>query len=132
MIVNVLREHKLKTNGEFVFPTDKGSPQHHANILHRGFEPAQIAAKVVDDKGRPKYGLHALRHFYASWCINRKEDGGVGPADQNGARAHGSQFDHRNRRSLLALVSEQRRRQRIKGGRKVLRGLNATQTRHTA
>jgi integrase len=78
MIVNVLREHKLKTNGEFVFPTDKGSPQHHANILHRGFEPAQIAAKVVDDKGRPKYGLHALRHFYASWCINRKEDGGVG------------------------------------------------------
>jgi integrase len=23
-------------------------------------------------------GLHALRHFYASWCINRKEDGGIG------------------------------------------------------
>jgi len=27
---------------------------------------------------RPKYtGFHALRHFYASWCINRKEDGGM-------------------------------------------------------
>jgi integrase len=26
----------------------------------------------------PKYtGLHALRHFYASWCINRKADGGL-------------------------------------------------------
>jgi len=26
----------------------------------------------------PKYpGLHALRHFYASWCINRKQDGGL-------------------------------------------------------
>jgi integrase len=22
--------------------------------------------------------LHALRHFYASWLINRKEDGGLG------------------------------------------------------
>jgi integrase len=27
---------------------------------------------------RAKYtGLHALRHFYASWCINRKVDGGL-------------------------------------------------------
>jgi integrase len=26
----------------------------------------------------PKYtGLHALRHFYASWCINRKANGGL-------------------------------------------------------
>ena len=22
-------------------------------------------------------GLHALRHFFASWCINRKVDGGL-------------------------------------------------------
>lgn len=39
--------------------------------------------KVVhDEKGKPirlaKYsGLHALRHFFASWCINRKADGGL-------------------------------------------------------
>jgi hypothetical protein len=27
---------------------------------------------------KAKYtGLHALRHFYASWCINRKKDGGL-------------------------------------------------------
>jgi integrase len=26
----------------------------------------------------PKYtGFHALRHWYASWCINRKADGGL-------------------------------------------------------
>jgi integrase len=35
-----------------------------------------------DKDGKPlvqvKYsGLHALRHFYASWCINRKADGGL-------------------------------------------------------
>ena len=28
---------------------------------------------------RAKYtGFHTLRHFYASWCINRKEEGGLG------------------------------------------------------
>jgi len=37
-----------------------------------------VAAGVTDEAGRPKYGgLHALRHFYASWCINRKADGGL-------------------------------------------------------
>jgi integrase len=37
-----------------------------------------LAAGVVDADGKPKYtGLHALRHFYASWCINRKVDGGL-------------------------------------------------------
>jgi integrase len=77
MLVNVLREHRLKTKDDFVFPTDKGNAQHYANILHRGFEPAQIAAKVVDDEGKPKYALHSLRHFYASWCINRGKDGGL-------------------------------------------------------
>jgi integrase len=41
------------------------------------------SGKVVrDDAGEPirlpKYsGLHALRHFFASWCINRKTDGGL-------------------------------------------------------
>ena len=29
-------------------------------------------------KGKPKYtSLHSLRHFYASWCINRRTDGGL-------------------------------------------------------
>ena len=37
---------------------------------------------VRDEDGKPvlqaKYtGLHALRHFYASWCINRETDGGL-------------------------------------------------------
>jgi integrase len=46
----------------------------------------QIAANVtIDAPGahdtvikRAKYpGLHAIQHFYASWCINRKADGGL-------------------------------------------------------
>ncbi len=38
---------------------------------------------MPDDVGKvimaPKYtGLHALRHFYACWLINRPQDGGLG------------------------------------------------------
>jgi integrase len=37
-----------------------------------------VQAGVVAKDGRAKYpGLHALRHFYASWCINRRADGGL-------------------------------------------------------
>jgi len=39
---------------------------------------AQIKAGIIDQHGRAKYqGLHCLRHFYASWCINRRIDGGL-------------------------------------------------------
>jgi integrase len=83
-VVNTLREWKLRCpkggHGklEFVFPTGTGEIEYHSNILQRGLEPPQIAAGVVDKDGKPKYALHALRHFYASWCINRVEDGGLG------------------------------------------------------
>jgi len=30
----------------------------------------------MDRDGKPKYALHAFRHFFASWCINLKERGG--------------------------------------------------------
>jgi integrase len=37
---------------------------------------------VLGEDGKPimraRYtGLHSLRHFFASWCINRKVDGGL-------------------------------------------------------
>jgi len=61
-----------------VFPNAQGGVQDYSNILKRGLWPAQITAGVVDAHGHAKYtGLHSLRHFYASWCINRKKDGGL-------------------------------------------------------
>ncbi|MGB6325536.1 MAG: tyrosine-type recombinase/integrase, partial [Methylocella sp.] len=46
--------------------------------VKRGLVPGWIAAGVVTADGGAKYtGLHALRHFYASWCINRQADGGL-------------------------------------------------------
>jgi integrase len=82
ILVNALREWKLSCpKGELglVFPTGAGEVEYHSNIVTRGLVPVQVAASVVTKAGNAKYtGLHALRHFYASWCINRKEDGGLG------------------------------------------------------
>ncbi|RWH36964.1 MAG: site-specific integrase, partial [Mesorhizobium sp.] len=105
IVINALREWKLvcpkRPTGkldadgnpilalELVFPSGSGNVESLANIINRGLMPAQVAAGVAfdtgekDDKGNPvmkaKYtGMHALRHFYASWCINRQADGGLG------------------------------------------------------
>jgi integrase len=97
IVMNTLREWRLKCPHsplDLVFPNGSGNVENHQNILNRGFFPTQIAADVtapvVDDNGKPvkdddgrpilgaKYtGLHALRHWFASWCINRKADGGL-------------------------------------------------------
>ncbi|RWA79893.1 site-specific integrase [Mesorhizobium sp.] len=101
-----LREWKLAcTSRVFVFPSIKGKKKggvmNHSNIIKDWWHPAQLAAGVtmlkpaVDKEGNPvldecgepiiktipKYsGLHALRHYFASLCINAKEDGGLGLA----------------------------------------------------
>ena len=67
-LVSALREWKLACpNGELglAFPDAKGGD---AAAAAGNMERAGLAAK---------YGWHSLRHFYASWCINRKVDGGL-------------------------------------------------------
>jgi hypothetical protein len=124
-----------------VFPTGAGNVEHHANIVVRGLAPVQVAAgmtvpeldehrkPVKDDEGKSivaaKYtGLHALRHFYASWCINRKEDGGLGLPLEGGAAPVGA-LDHPNDgRHLRAPFPERRRWRRACGSRAGAVGLN--------
>jgi integrase len=81
LVVNVLREHRLacpRNDLDIVFPNSRGGIEHRNTIAEHGLWPAQIVAGVVDADGAAKYkGLHALRHFYASWCINRRVDGGL-------------------------------------------------------
>jgi integrase len=80
LVANGLREWKLqcpKTDLDLVFPSRNGNIESHNNIVARGLWRAQVAAGIVVN-GKAKYtGLHSLRHFYASWCINRKADGGM-------------------------------------------------------
>jgi integrase len=93
LVLNALREWKLacprlKTNGEdpgrlwLVFPNGDGKPESHTNIINRGFNPIQVTAGVSEphttakgDHGKSvraaKYGMHALRHFFASWTIEQ-------------------------------------------------------------
>jgi integrase len=86
IVANTLREWKLKCpKGDLglVFPNGDGKVEFHVNIVERGLKPTMIAAGVTTSAGdkstlAAKYtGLHALRHFYASLCINRKADGGM-------------------------------------------------------
>ncbi len=105
MVLNTLREWKLacpkRDTGrrsdvgdvikelELVFPNGHGNVESLGNLINRGLVPAQLAAGVtidsgkVDEDGNPmiaaKYtGMHSLRHFYASWCINPVSTGGQG------------------------------------------------------
>ena len=92
MVVNILREWKLKCpKGELglVFPNGEGNIEWHANIIKRGLIPPQITAGMTVDSGKKdtegapileaKYtGLHSLRHFFASWCINLPQHAGLG------------------------------------------------------
>ncbi|MGV8831238.1 MAG: tyrosine-type recombinase/integrase [Devosia sp.] len=105
MLAQTLREWRLvcpkadtgETDGQgnpvkaldLVFPNGLGKTESHANIVNRGLAPAMRASGVVIRTGKldkdgkpafaPKYsGLHALRHFYASWAINPVSAGGMG------------------------------------------------------
>lgn len=74
---------------DLVFPNGRRKVESLANMINRGLLPAQIWAGVTVDTGvldadgravlAARYtGMHALRHFYASWCINRPQDGESG------------------------------------------------------
>jgi integrase len=80
-VLNTLKEWKLacpKGEHDLVFPSAEGTIIRLENIIRRGLIPAQEAAGVLTREGTAKYtGLHALRHFYASLCINRRADGGL-------------------------------------------------------
>jgi len=89
LALNTLREWRLacpKGDQDLVFPNSVGKLDSHSNIYNRGFAPAQVAAMVVDADGKAKYGLHALRHFFASWLI----DQGFGPKRVQQLMGHSS------------------------------------------
>jgi integrase len=82
LVVNTLKEWRLRCprlDGEikYVFPNGAGNIEWHSNMVNRGLIPTQIRAGVVAGDSAKYTGMHALRHFYASWCINRRADGGL-------------------------------------------------------
>jgi integrase len=71
-----------------VFATSTGAVEHHKNML-RSLESLMRAAKVVDKEGKPKYAIHAFRHYFASWCLNPESRGGLGMPPQDVQRLLG-------------------------------------------
>jgi integrase len=95
-LVSTLRKWRLACpNSELglAFPAADGNVESYVNITRHALMPTLLAAgvtsTVLDEHGKPtrdengkpivaaKYGWHSLRHFYASWSINRKVDGGL-------------------------------------------------------
>jgi integrase len=68
-----LTEHKLASGyaqeGDFVFPSKKGTPLLARNAVLRGFEPALELAGL--NTAKPKITFHDLRHAFASIMIER-------------------------------------------------------------
>ena len=75
MVVNALKEWRLacpKGPLKLVFPNGVGKVESHANIANRGWYPLQIEAGILGSDGSAKYGIHAMRHFFASWAIEQR------------------------------------------------------------
>jgi len=77
--LDALRAWKLKSQhskpDDYVFAAKTGHIVSQDKMLDN-LTSAMKEAKLVDKDGNAFYGLHALRHFFASWCINAKESGG--------------------------------------------------------
>jgi integrase len=78
-VIKMLKEWRLACpNGEtnLVFPGEDGDRYPYSTSRDH-LRSVQVAADVVSSAKRPKYAWHAFRHFYASWLINRRVDGGL-------------------------------------------------------
>jgi len=114
-VVNTLREWKLvcpKGDLDLVFPNNRGKLWDHVHIVENFLQPTLVRAGIVDANGKAKYpGLHALRHFYASYCINRRKDGGLELTHQDRAGTHGPRQYHDYVGRIRSSLSAHRRRQ---------------------
>ncbi len=89
MVVNTLREWRLACPPgqlDLVFPNGAGHIEALANIHRRGFGQVQIEAGIVDGNGKPRWSMHDLRHFCASFWI----DQGFPPKKIQGMMGHAS------------------------------------------
>ncbi|MBL8576350.1 MAG: site-specific integrase [Mesorhizobium sp.] len=105
MVANILRDWRQQCPRDrqgallYAFPSQRGTIQRHENIVRDSLCRQQIKAGLTKLKPRrdkhlkpvigkdgkqemitvAKYeGMHALRHWFASWCISPKARGGRG------------------------------------------------------
>jgi len=57
---------------EEVLPNNRGGVMRICNLDQKVYRALQISCGIVNDAGGAKYGLHKLRHFFASWAIEQQ------------------------------------------------------------
>ena len=72
-VANTLKEWKLKHPGELVFATSKDTVVEHSNLVKASIIPAS----PLEGRQAQVHGAACLRHFFASWCIDRGIPGKV-------------------------------------------------------
>ena len=80
MVVAALREHRLacpKNENNIAFSQQPGRDRTPQYDRRAGFHPRRLPPASPIRGAREVPGLHTLRHFYASRCINRRADGGL-------------------------------------------------------
>jgi integrase len=73
-LATILRQWWMKAGrpaDKLVFGNGKGNVESHANIANRGLYKIQRDLGMLDPEGSPKYGMHSLRHFFASITIEQ-------------------------------------------------------------
>jgi integrase len=78
VVIAALRQWRLECpKGELVFPGRNGGPMSLDALVGWIFQKAQKAAGILEN-GKPKYsGIHSMRHYFASLCINTRAKGGL-------------------------------------------------------
>ncbi len=71
-LVKILNSWRMQCPpGDYVFGTTTGTVANYSNLRMRVLIPTWESIGILD-----RYrGWHCLRHFYASWCINRPPEG---------------------------------------------------------
>ena len=54
---------------DLVFPNGAGNIESHSNVVKRVWNPLQVTCGLVNEKAKPRYRFHALRHTAASLFI---------------------------------------------------------------
>ena len=54
---------------DLVFPNGAGNIESHSNVVKRVWNPLQVTCGLVNEKAKPRYSFHALRHTAASLFI---------------------------------------------------------------
>ena len=74
LVCQTLKDWKMNSpvnNIGLVFPNSVGKVQNYANIYNRAFKPMLVENGIVDESGKAKFAIHALRHAAASLFIEQ-------------------------------------------------------------